>query len=306
MYDKGTPILTDDQYDALFGDSSSVGSESGDTPHAFPMYSLQKHYAEDGEAPLVGEELEETPKLDGCAVSLKYVAGHLTLGLTRGNGKLGKIITDKLARLVPTKLTYEMECFHTVQIRGEVVSLASIENSRNYTAGLLNTKDTAEFDAKVAAGKTVFVAYGVQAGEQDGITATYWQDMNLLESNSFLTVSHFDWDSYPTDGVVYRVKSNKRFNELGYTSKHPRGAYAFKTKQKPVVTELLDVIWQTGKSGKVTPVAILEPVEIGEAIIQRATLNNMAYIQALGLEIGCKVEVIRAGEIIPCIVGRAD
>jgi DNA ligase (NAD+) len=111
---------------------------------------------------------------------------------------------------------------------------------------------------------------------------------------------------FPEDGRVFRVNYNPRFYELGFTSHHPRGAYALKTREEGVVTTLLDVIWQTGKSGKVTPVAILEPVEIEEAKISRATLNNMAYIEELNLEIGCKVEVIRAGKIIPCIVSRVS
>jgi DNA ligase (NAD+) len=103
---------------------------------------------------------------------------------------------------------------------------------------------------------------------------------------------------------VFRVDSHKEFENLGSTSHHPRGAYALKTREKGVTTTLLDVVWQTGKSGKVTPVAILEPIEIDDAKISRATLNNMAYIESLNLEIGCKVSVIRAGKIIPCIIGR--
>ena len=91
---------------------------------------------------------------------------------------------------------------------------------------------------------------------------------------------------------------------MGFTDKFPRGAYAHKEEQEFVTTKLLSVEWNTGKSGKVTPVAILEPVTIGEALISRATLNNIEYIEALNLEVGCTVKVIRAGEIIPSIIGR--
>ena len=93
---------------------------------------------------------------------------------------------------------------------------------------------------------------------------------------------------------------------MGYTSHHPRGAYALKEQQEIQQTILKDVIWQVGKSGQVSPVAILEPVEIGGAIVRRATLHNIAYIEDLGLEIGCGVEVIRSGEIIPRIVGVVE
>ena len=86
----------------------------------------------------------------------------------------------------------------------------------------------------------------------------------------------------------------------------PKGAYALKKRQKGEITTLVDVLWNVGKSGVVAPVAILKPVEIDDAIISRATLHNMAYIEALNLRIGCQVEVIRSGEIIPRIVRRVD
>ena len=109
---------------------------------------------------------------------------------------------------------------------------------------------------------------------------------------------------FPNDGKVVRLDTNSYFEQLGYTSHHPRGAFALKTRQAGVVTRLLDVEWNVGKSGAVSPVAILEPCVIGEATVSRATLHNMGYIEALGLEIGCNVEVIRSGEIIPRIVKR--
>ena len=128
--------------------------------------------------------------------------------------------------------------------------------------------------------------------------------MYLVEALGFKQVTEGEWEEFPNDGRVLRVNSNKVFEDMGSTSHHPRGAYALKTRDAGVTTTLLDVIWQTGKSGKVTPVVILEEVEIDDAKISRATLNNMSYIDSLDLEIGCQVEVIRAGKIIPCVVGR--
>ena len=93
---------------------------------------------------------------------------------------------------------------------------------------------------------------------------------------------------------------------MGYTAHHPRGAFALKEQKDGVITELLDVVWQVGKSGVVSPVAILSPVEVGDALVSRATLHNIEYIRSLNLEIGCSVEVIRSGEIIPRIVRRVD
>jgi len=91
---------------------------------------------------------------------------------------------------------------------------------------------------------------------------------------------------------------------MGHTAKHPRGAFALKEQQEGVVTKLLDVKWQVGKSGVVSPVAILEPVMVGDAKVSRATLHNMDYIRDLDLELGCDVEIIRSGEIIPRVVRR--
>ena len=83
-----------------------------------------------------------------------------------------------------------------------------------------------------------------------------------------------DWSQFPNDGVVFRVDRYSVFDKLGHTSHHPRGAYAYKTRAEGVVTKLLDVEWNTGKSGVIAPVGILEPVLIGEATVSRATLHN--------------------------------
>ena len=115
-----------------------------------------------------------------------------------------------------------------------------------------------------------------------------------------------NWNEFPNDGKVIRVDDNKEYSDLGYTSHHPRGAYALKTREEGIETTLLDVVWQTGKSGKVTPVAILDPIKIDDAVISRATLNNIAYIKSLNLEIGCRVKVIRAGKIIPRVIERVS
>ena len=114
----------------------------------------------------------------------------------------------------------------------------------------------------------------------------------------------FDASNYPTDGIVYRINDYEVFSEMGFTAHHPRGAFALKEQKEGVVTTLLDVVWQVGKSGVVSPVAILEPILIGDATVARATLHNIEYIRELDLEIGCKVEVIRSGEIIPRVVKR--
>lgn len=299
-YYRGEPFLTNEEYDALFKDEGGVGSgEVGEISHLYPMYSLQKYYPEDGDKPPlpINDSLIKTVKLDGAAVSLRYCDGSLVLALTRGDGTKGREITDKLEYLVSTN--FDNLPGH-IQITGEVVCSSKMTNARNYASGALNLKSIEEFKQRVVEGQMCFIAYGIEGLDQE----FYLEDLLLLESLGFTTVNNVNTSLYPEDGFVFRLNSNKAFKQLGYTNKHPRGAFAEKFRDIPVETTLLDVIWQTGKSGKVTPVAMLKPVLIDDAVVSRATLNNMAYIEALNLEIGCTVKVIRAGKIIPCIVGR--
>ena len=233
-----------------------------------------------------------TPKLDGAAVSITYVDGELQRALTRGDGKLGLDITEKMSTLVPKLISFN----GLVQITGEVVAPKSIPNARNYASGSLNLKDINEFNKR----DLTFVAYDFQPHPGD----SWCSDMKLLSGWGFKVITLSDYGQFPQDGKVVRADNNRYFEQLGYTSHHPRGAFAIKTRQAGVVTELLDVEWNVGKSGAVSPVAILKPCVIGEATVSRATLHNIGYIEALGLEIGCDVEVIRSGEIIPRIVRR--
>ena len=271
MYYAGSPIISDEEFDALAKQYNyeSVGHTVTDgIPHLYRMYSLQKVFS-----------LEDT---------------HLYLGFKNGN--LGRDITLKLEELVPSIV----DILDTVQITGEVVAPNDIPNARNYAAGSLNLKDMTEFRSRAT--NLCFVAYDLQGREE----VSYRKAMKCLAHNGFNVVTDFDSSAYPTDGEVYRVDSYSSFYKMGYTAHHPRGAFALKEQKEGVITELLDVVWQVGKSGVVSPVAILRPVEVGEALVSRATLHNIEYIRSLNLEIGCNVEVIRSGEIIPRIVRRVD
>ena len=298
MYYSGTPIVSDAEFDSLarLYNYDSVGHTVTDgIPHLYRMYSLQKVFdlnsVEPSTAPMV-----RTPKLDGAAVSLQYVNGHLAQALTRGDGNLGRDITLKLEELVPQQISI----LDKVQITGEVVAPDTIPNARNFAAGSLNLKDASEFRSR--AKDLRFVAYDIQGAEYERLTDA----MDHLAQESFNVITHFDATGYPTDGEVFRVDNYTAFYKMGYTAHHPRGAFALKEQKDGVITELLDVVWQVGKSGVVSPVAILSPVEVGDALVSRATLHNIEYIRSLNLEIGCSVEVIRSGEIIPRIVRRVD
>jgi len=298
MYYNGSPIMSDEEFDALAQKYryEEVGYQVTDgVPHMYRMYSLQKVFnlndVESSLAPMV-----RTPKLDGAAVSLQYVNGHLAQSLTRGDGQLGRDITLKMEELVPNVISIKGE----IQITGEVVAPDTIPNARNFASGSLNLKDQSEFRSRIQTLK--FVAYDIQGAKYERLS----EAMDHLARNGFEVITHFDSSGYPTDGEVFRVDNYEAFYKLGYTAHHPRGAFALKEQKDGVITELLDVVWQVGKSGVVSPVAILRPVEVGDALVSRATLHNIEYIRSLGLEIGCQVEVIRSGEIIPRIVRRVD
>ena len=301
-YYNGKPMMSDEEFDRLseLCNFEEVGHSGGKVKHYYQMFSLQKVFENEISTKNPFETYKKpvvvTPKLDGAAVSLLYVEGKLHRGLTRGDGKKGIDVTEHLKTRVP--LTIHPNSPSVVQVTGEVVAPKAIKNSRNYAAGALNLKDTKEFSNR----ERLFIAHGVQPY----IRETWTKDMNLLSGWDFWTVLENEWTQYPNDGYVFRIDSNKDFDNFGYTSHHTKGAYALKRRQKGVITTLVDVIWSVGKSGVVAPVAILKPVENDDAMISRATLHNIAFINDLNLEIGCQVEVIRSGEIIPRIVRRVD
>lgn len=302
LYYSGIPILSDEEFDRLAESSgySEVGAKQHENvcKHVYPLYSLQKFYEGEGKQPLEEYDCINSLKLDGAAISLLYLDGKLSQVLTRGDGIEGRDITDRfIARgsLVPLSI----DTLGILQITGEIVAPKTIENSRNYAAGALNLKDSSEFCNRDIS----FYAYGIFPYKNK----TYLEDIQYLETLGFSTILCADLDTmYECDGVVYRINDNDTFTSLGYTSKFPRGAYALKVRKEAVETELLGVEWSTGKSGKVTPVAILKPVYIGDALITRATLNNPKYIEMLDLQIGCTVQVIRSGDVIPKVLGRVD
>jgi DNA ligase (NAD+) len=301
-YYNGKPMMPDAEFDRLaeLCNFEEVGHSGGKIKHYYQLFSLQKVFENEistnNPFQTYKKPVVVTPKLDGAAVSLLYVEGKLHRALTRGDGKKGIDVTEHLKTRVPH--TIHPNSPSVVQITGEVVAPKAIKNSRNYAAGALNLKDTKEFETR----ELLFIVYGLQPY----IKETWTQDMDLLSGWNFWTVVENEWTQYPNDGYVFRIDSNKDFENFGYTAHHPKGAYALKRRQKGVKTILVDVIWSVGKSGVVAPVAILKPVEIDDAIISRATLHNMAHIRGLNLEIGCEVEVIRSGEIIPRIVRRVD
>ena len=304
-YYNGHPIISDEQFDQLAQavGYDKVGAKQHENVerHYQRMYSLQKWYEGEGKNPLAEHKQQEvsvTPKLDGAAISILYVEGKLARVLTRGDGIEGRVVTDKFlaTKLVPHEIKTQLPI---VQITGELAAPKHVENSRNYAAGALNLGSVEEFKSRAVN----FFAYGVYPY----LTESYTKDMQQLARWGFSTVHERGLvEIYPTDGAVFRLDSNQLFEECGYTAKHPRGAFALKERGEGVETTLLAVEWNVGKTGKVTPTAILEPVKIGDKLVSRATLNNPGFIEALDLRIGDRVSVIMGGEIIPVITHKVE
>lgn len=303
-YYDGNPIISDEEFDHLvetYGyEKVGAGVVKGE-PHYFRMYSLQKvHYGNESEAPHFDDPYK-TVKLDGAAIALTYFCnpGEETFALhkilTRGDGVRGLDVTDKLRHLVPNVLILPTKAV-MIQINAELVAPSSIENARNYAAGAMNLKSVDEVKTR----DLTIIAHDCQPELAD----TYYDTLGALWYAGFKTVKAGDISRFPTDGFVVRENNYAAFRAAGFTAKHPRGAYALKPKPNAVRTTLIGVEWQVGRTGVVSPVAILEPVMVGDATVSRATLHNMEYIRALGLELGCSVEIIRSGEIIPRVVRR--
>jgi len=302
-YYAGEPFISDSQYDALeelYAKDTDIGTTRGQSPHLYKMYSLRKYYKNEDILPKGNYVI--TPKLDGAAIALMYVKGKFTRAVTRGNGEYGEDIshlfdeTSLVKMGIPQGIDKEPEY---AQIVGEVVAPKSIPNARNYAAGALSLKDINEFHNR----ELYFIPYGIQPN----LSILYLMELKCFQDLGFNYIFDFDFvEQFPQDGLVYRVTRNDIFYDMGYTAKFPRGSFAVKERNQGIKTKLIDVIWQTGKSGKVTPVAILDPIEIDGAIVSRATLNNPGFIEALELEIGDFVMVERAGGIIPRIIKKAS
>ena len=303
-YYAGAPIISDIQFDNLAEVStynrlghSTVGQKT--SKHFHKLYSLQKLYPGDKvNCKLEGLKTVSSPKLDGAAVSLLYIDGVLVQVLTRGNGVEGIDKTDKFlaTNIVPQKIDTTVPI---LQVSGELAAGKHVPNSRNYASGALNLGSIEEFRTRAVE----FFAYDCYPQ----LSGSYSEDISKLSGMGFGTVRDKDLiEHYPIDGVVFRVDSHIQCKELGHTSKHPRFAYALKEEQECYETKIIGVEWNTGRTGKVTPVAILEPINIDGKIVSRATLNNPKFIEVLGICLNDTVGIRLAGMIIPEVVYKAD
>ncbi|MBI2626181.1 MAG: NAD-dependent DNA ligase LigA [Candidatus Nealsonbacteria bacterium] len=272
-------------------------------------------------------------KIDGFAISLIYRNGIFSVGSTRGDGKVGEDVTQNLKtiesiplRLARPGLLGEAGSLPLVEVRGEVYMEkrdfenfnkklgGKYANPRNLAAGSIR-----QLDPKLAASRPLkFLAYDLitdlgqkKHSEEHRIlkelgfktdtgkvckdisdVVYYWQE--IAKKREFLP--------YQIDGVVVNIDDNAFFERLGVIGKSPRAVRAFKFSPKQAATKIKDIKIQVGRSGALTPVAVLEPIKVGGVTISRATLHNEDEIKRLGLKIGDTVIIGRAGDVIPDII----
>ncbi|HEV2380120.1 MAG TPA: NAD-dependent DNA ligase LigA [Terriglobia bacterium] len=278
-------------------------------------------------------------KLDGLSMSLVYENGALTHGVTRGNGLVGEDVTPNLKtiRSLPLRLDpRKLAVWHQparFEVRGEVImprtafaalnaqreaaGLPKFANPRNSAAGTMRL-----LDSRIVASRKldIFLYFALVDGRPP--LNEHWKTLDSMAKLGFKVNSHrqlcrsFDevlkfieeWETkresldYDTDGIVIKVNDTRLWDELGWTAKSPRWAVAYKYAARQATTVVKDIRAQVGRTGTLTPVADLEPVEVAGVTVSHATLHNMDEIERLGVEIGDRVLIQRAGEVIPQVV----
>jgi DNA ligase (NAD+) len=270
-------------------------------------------------------------KIDGLAVSLRYENGRYVRGATRGNGMVGEDVTQNMqtVRAIPNRLDDEppevleprgevfmtLENFEELNRRQEAEGKPPFANPRNAAAGAIR-----QLDSRITASRPLTIyLYGV--GEGGELYESHSAMLDALKSYGLRANPHRVHDSietvieecerraaereslpYQIDGVVVKVDSREQQRALGTVARAPRWAIAYKFEPLAGRTKLLDIIVKVGRTGALTPQAVLEPVNIGGVMISRATLHNEDYIKEKGILIGDTVVVERAGDVIPQVV----
>lgn len=290
-----------------------------------PMLSLDKCYTD--------EELEKwaeqfkggfvvLPKIDGCALELVYQDGQLVGAATRGNGFTGEAVLlnareiDDIPKTIPTT--------GKVTVRGEVFMKKSVfkqfsdefANPRNLAAGALRQK----FASETKKYKLSFLPYDIKyqgvmftrlmseleklsALELEGFQPIFYQFVNphgvTLKRSFEWMASRREYHDFETDGVVYKVDREEEQRKVGETAHHPRYAIAYKFQGESAVRFLKEVRWQVARSGRITPVGIIDPVKLDGAVISKVTLHHAGVIKEAQLQIGDAILIVRRGGVIP-------
>ena len=358
-YDKSRPIFSDAQFDILkreiieleqkysfLKNKNSPNKIVGYKPsksfdkfkHKVPMLSLSNAFDKNDiinfEKKILNYlnqnikiEYSVEPKIDGISASLTYKNKKLQYGVSRGDGKIGEIITENLKTIKDIPLEINVSDFpNNIEIRGEVFIKkkdflkikGNFANPRNAASGSLRQKDPDE-TKKIPLN---FIAYTFGFTDKKGfhnyqsdflVDLKKWgfntnKDNKILENVEELIKFHkkfenkrFDLD-YDLDGLVYKVNDINLQNRLGFTSNAPRWAIAHKFSADNAKTKVLNIEIQVGRTGALTPVAKVEPVNIGGVIVSNATLHNEDEIKRKDIRIGDIVKIERAGDVIPHVI----
>ena len=304
--------------------------------HAIPMMSLGNVFNEE-EIRLFDQRIRKeniTPqyvcelKIDGLSVSLHYEKGKLITAATRGDGTVGEDITANAKTIKTIPLTIKQPI--DIEVRGEIYMSKEtlkkinkereqkgqplLQNCRNAAAGSIR-----QLDSKIAASRQLDCwIYHLPNPEDYGIK-THWEALKFMKELGFKTnpnnllvtdvegiLSYISAKSeershlpYDIDGVVIKVNNIDEQKQLGFTAHHPKWATAYKFPAEEVLTKLTDIVFTVGRTGKITPNAVLEPVIVAGSTISRATLHNEDYVIAKELKIGDIVSIHKAGDVIP-------
>ena len=321
---------------------SSLNNDFTSVQHNYPMYSLENSYTQDElikwKDRLV--KILNTDKisfscelkLDGVSISLSYQNGNLVRGLTRGDGQKGDDVTKNIRTIntIPLKTLKKID--YDFDIRGEVViektDFEQLNKLRlkNGEEPYMNPRNTASGSIKLVSSKEVrkrpLKCYFFQIISEESPFKSQSESLSVAKELGFNVSSTYKycknidevfdyinfWDkerknlNFEIDGIVIKVNNLKMQTELGFTSKFPRWAVAFKFQTEQVSTKLIDVTYQVGRTGAITPVANLSPILLNGTIVKRASLHNEEQIEKLDLYYDDKVFVEKGGEIIPKIV----
>lgn len=336
--ERTTGITLDNSPTTRVGDTVLEGFEK--RTHKVKLFSLDKVNNLDDLSKWVNDVKRQYPlatfdleyKYDGLKICCTYKNGKLVTAVTRGNGLIGEDVTAqvKTIKSLPLIIDYKGELI----LQGEGMMFLSdlddynkehpnepLKNARNAVAGAIRNLDPRE----TAKRKLNLILYDVLYIEDKNVLKNHFDTEKFLKENKFKSFEgqHFkNFDKikqaieqmdverknldFLIDGAVIKVNEFDIRNEMGETSKFPRWAIAFKFEAEEISTRLVDVKWQVGRSGKVTPIGILQPVTLAGALISRATLNNYADITRKQLQCPCRVFLRRSNEVIPEILGLAE
>jgi DNA ligase (NAD+) len=307
--------------------------------HKVPLYSLDKvnnypalkNWVEGVKKDYPTADFSLEYKFDGLTICCEYNNGHFVSAATRGNGRVGEDVTKQVLTIKSLPLSINFK--GNVIVQGEGIMLLSelekynknasepLKNARNGVAGAIRNLDPKETERR----NLVIFFYAIPYIEDNSIKSQI-DVLHFLQNNHFKTCDFFKiLDNYNdieknvklidenrhsldflTDGAVLKVNDYKIRSEMGETIKFPRWAMAFKFKAEEISTELKNVVWQVGRTGKITPIAVLDPVTLAGALISRATLNNFSEIIKKKLSLHSRVFIRRSNEVIPEITGLAE